>query len=174
MAEQNRRTAEQRRAREVAQREVDRFIAYLQGLDTIDQIAHQGRSIMGMWAEFEGKPPSGSGFSGFCVLADKLEKIRMRNMPAEFARAYERLRTMASKSPKRVDALVVDRFYRGRTKVAIDPFTEKRLEIHWNDEACGQLLDCTAKVFQRRVTEGYKQLESLLEGSKRKTLTSVA
>lgn len=159
MAEQNRRTAEQRRAREAAQREVDRFIAYLQGLDTIDQIAHQGRSIMGMWADFEGKPPSGSGFSGFCVLADKLEKIRMRNMPAEFTRAYERLRIMAAKSPLCVEALVVDRFYRGRTKIAIDPFTAQRHEIHWNDPACAQLLGCSVKVFQRRVTKGYSQLE---------------
>lgn len=163
MAEQNRKTPDQRRAREAAQREVDRFIAYLQGLDTIDQLAHQGRSIMGMWVEFEGKPPSGSGFNGFCMLADKLEKIRLRQMPEEFARAYDRLSRMASRAPKQVDALCVDRFYRGRTKVAIDPFTEQRYEIYWNDEACGQLLDCTAKVFQRRVTEGYKQLESLLD-----------
>lgn len=159
MAEQNRKTAEQRRAREAAQREVDRFIAYLQGLDTIDQIAHQGRSIMGMWADFEGKPPSGSGFSGFCMLADKLEKIRMRNMPEEFARAYERLRQLASESPRCVEALVVDRFYRGRIKVAIDPFTEQSHEIHWNDPACAQLLGCTTKVFQRRVAKGYSKLE---------------
>lgn len=162
MAEQNRKTPDQRRAREAAQREVDRFIAYLQGLDTIDQLAHQGRSIMGMWAEFEGKPPSGSGFNGFCMLADKLEKIRLRQMPEEFARAYDRLSHMASRAPKQVDALCVDRFYRGRTKVAVDPFTEKRYEIHWNDSACAQLLDCSVKVFQRRVTKGYGQLEHLL------------
>lgn len=163
MAEQNRKTPGQRRAREEAQREVDRFVAYMQGLDSIDQIAHEGRSIMGMCADFEGKPPSGSGFSGFCVLADKLEKIRRRNMPDEFARAYDLLSNMAWKAPKRVDALVVDRFYRGRTKVAVDPLTEQRHEIHWNDAACGQLLGCTAKVFQRRVTEGYAALEKLLE-----------
>lgn len=162
MAEQNRKTSDQRRAREAAQREVDRFIAYLQGLDTIDQLAHQGRSIMGMWAEFEGKPPSGSGFNGFCMLADKLEKIRLRQMPEEFARAYDRLSRMASRAPKQVDALCVDRFYRGRTKVAIDRFTEKRYEIHWNDYACAQLLGCSVKVFQRRVTKGYGQLEYLL------------
>ncbi|MCK5866669.1 MAG: hypothetical protein KAG87_16025 [Marinobacter adhaerens] len=162
MAEQNRKTPDQRRAREAAQREVDRFIAYLQGLDTIDQLAHQGRSIMGMWAEFEGKPPSGSGFNGFCMLADKLEKIRLRQMPEEFARAYDRLSRMASRAPKQVDALCVDRFYRGRTKVAIDPFTEKRYEIHWNDSACAQLLGCSVKVFQRRVSKGYCQLECLL------------
>ncbi|WP_417315670.1 hypothetical protein [Cycloclasticus pugetii] len=162
MAEQNRRTPEQRRAREAAEREVDRFIAYLQGLDTIDQIAHQGRSIMGMWAEFEGKPPSGSGFSGFCLLADKLDKIRRQHMPDEFGRAFERISAMAEKSPLQVSALFVDRSYRGRTKVAIDPFTEQRYEIHWNDPACAQLLGCETKVFQRRVTKGYAQLESLL------------
>lgn len=162
MAEQNRKTPEQRRAREAAEREVDRFIAYTQGLDTIDQIAHQGRSIMGMWAEFEGKPPSGSGFSGFCMLADKLEKVRFQQMPEEFARAYDRLMSMARKSPKQVDALCVDRFYRGRTKVAIDPFTEKRHEIYWNDHACAQLLECTVKIFQRRVSKGYATLESLM------------
>lgn len=162
MAEQNRKTPNQRRAREAAEREVDRFIAYLQGMDTIDQIAHQGRSIMGMWAEFEGKPPSGSGFSGFCMLAEKLERIRFRQMPEEFVRAYDRLSRMAEKAPKQVDALCIDRFYRGRTKVAIDPFTEQRHEIHWNDAACAQLLHCTAKVFQRRVAKGYAKLEAAL------------
>ncbi len=162
MAEQNRKTPDQRRAREAAQREVDRFIAYLQGMDTIDQVAHQGRSIMGMWAEFEGKPPSGSGFNGFCMLADKLEKIRFRHMPEEFARAYRRLSNMADKSPKQVKALCVDRYYRGRIKVAIDPFTEQRHEIHWNDAACAQLLGCGVKVFQRRVTKGYARLEAVL------------
>ncbi len=162
MAEQNRKTPNQRRAREAAEREVDRFIAYLQGLDTIDQIAHQGRSIMGMWAQFGGKPPSGSGGSDFCMLAEKLEIIRFRNMPEEFARAYYRLVRMAEKAPKQVDALCVDRFYRGRTKVAIDPFTEDRYEIHWNDAACAQLLHCTVKVFQRRVTKGYAKLEAAL------------
>lgn len=163
MAEQNRKTQDQRKAREAAQREVDRFIAYMQGLDSIDQIAHEGRSIMGMCAEFEGKPPSGSGFSGFCMLADKLDKIRRQHMPEEFAWAYERLSAMARKSPKRVAAMMVDRLYRGRTKVAIDPFTEQRHEIHWTDAACGQLLGCSAKVFQRRVTEGYSQLERLID-----------
>ncbi len=162
MAEQNRKTSDQRRAREAAQREVDRFIAYLQGMDTIDQVAHRGRSIMGMWAEFEGKPPSGSGFSGFCMLADKLEKIRLQEMPKEFAKAYGRLTEMAKVSPKRVDALLVDRFYRRRTKVAIDPFTERRHEIYWNDQACAQLLCCSTKVFQRRVSEGYHQLEQIM------------
>tara|TARA_R110000850_G_scaffold264606_1_gene393774 strand:+ start:19042 stop:19554 length:513 start_codon:yes stop_codon:yes gene_type:complete len=158
MAAQNRKTPDKRRARIAAEREVDRFIAYLQGQDTIDQVAHQGRSIMGMWAEFQGKPPSSSGFSAFCTLADKLERIRFRQMPEEFTRAYDRLSRMAEKSPKQVYALCIDRFYRGRTKVAIDPFTEKRYEIHWNDAACAQLLHCTVKVFQRRVTKGYAKL----------------
>lgn len=162
MAEQNRKTPAQRRAREAAQREVDRFIAYLQGLDTIDQIAHQGRSIMGMWADFEGRPPSGSGFSGFCMLADKLEKIRLRQMPEEFSRAYDRLSHMATSAPKQVEAVFADRLYRGRTKVAIDPFTEKRLEIHWNDAACAQLLGCSKRIFQRRVSDGYSRIENLL------------
>jgi len=162
MAEQNRKTPHQRRAREAAQREVDRYIAYLQGLDTIEQIAHQGRSIMGMWADFEGKPPSGSGFSGFCMLADKLEKIRFRHMPEEFARAYDRLSRLADKAPRQVEALCVDRLYRGRVKVAVDPFSEQRYEIHWNDSACAQLVGCSVKVFQRRVTKGYSRLECLL------------
>jgi len=162
MAEQNRKTPEQRRAREAAQREVDRFIAYLQGLDTVEAIAHEGRSVMGMCADFAGKPPSGSGFTGFCILADKLDKIRNRHMPEEFAMAFERLNSMAKRSPKRVDALCVDRFYRGRTKIAIDPFTEQRYEIHWTDPACAQLLRCSTKVFQRRVSEGYLQLEEMM------------
>ena len=159
MAEQNRKTADQVRAREAAQREVDRFLAYIQGLDTIDSIAHEGRSIMGLWADFEGDPPGSSGFRGFCVLVDKIDKIRLRHMPDEFARAFDRLGGMADRSPLQVQALCVDRWYRNRTRVAIDPFTEQRHEIHWDDRACADYLKCTVKVFQRRVTKGYAALE---------------
>ena len=162
MAEQNRKTNYQQRAREAAQREVDRAIAYLQGLDTIDQIANQGRSIMGMWAEFHGRPPSGSGFSEFCTLADKLERIRFCRMPEEFARAYERLIRIHERAPKQICALCVDRYYRGRIKVIVDPFTEQRHEIHWNDRACAQLLGCTVRVFHRRISKGYAQVEFAL------------
>ena len=162
MAEQNRRTTQQVRAREVAQREVDRYIAYMLGEDTIDQISRESRSVMGAWSDFEGRPPSGSGFSAICPLADKVDKINRQKMPAEFMLAYERIQAMAERSPLRVTALCVDRAYRNRTKVAIDPFTEQRLEIHWNDSACAELLDCSVKVFQCRVTEGYAQLERIL------------
>jgi len=162
MADQNRRSDAQRRARETAQMEVDRYIAYLQGLDTIDQIAHQGRSILSMWAEFHGRPPSGSGHSGFCNLADKLEKIRRRNTPEDFARAYQRLSGMAEKSPKQVSALCVDRYCRGRIKATVDPFTDQRREVLWDDHACAQLLGCSVKCFQRRVSKGYIQIEYML------------
>jgi len=162
MAEQNRRTAQQTRARELAQREVDRYIAFVLREDTIDQISRESRSIMGAWSDFEGRPPSGSGFSEICPLADKVDKINRQKMPAEFMLAYERIQAMAERSPLRVTALCVDRAYRNRIKVAIDPFTEQRLEIHWNDSACAELLDCSVKVFQCRVTEGYAQLEKIL------------
>lgn len=162
MAVQNRKTEQQRRSRVRAQREVDRFIAYLQGLDAIDRIASEGRSLMGMWADFKGKAPAGSGFSGFCVLADKLDRIRRSSAPDEFVRAFDRLMALYRRAPKCVMALCVDRFYRGRTKVATDPFTEARYEIRWTDEACGRLLGCRAKVFQRRVSKGYAALESML------------
>lgn len=162
MAEQNRRTAQQARARELAQREVDRYIAYMLREDTIDQISRESRSIMGAWSDFEGRPPSGSGFSEICPLADKVDKMNRQRMPAEFMLAYERLQAMAERSPKRVTALCVDRAYRNRIKVAIDPFTEQRLEIHWTDSACAELLKCSVKVFQGRVSKGYSQLESIL------------
>ena len=162
MAEQNRKTADQVRAREAAKREVDRFLAYLQGLESIDAIAREGRSLMGMLAEFEGDPPASSGFSGFCVLADKIDRVRLRHMPDEFARAFDRLAGIARRSPLQVQALCVDRWYRNRTRVAIDPFTEQRYEIHWDDRACADYLRCTVKVFQRRVSKGYCALEEVL------------
>jgi hypothetical protein len=162
MAEQNRRTAQQTRARGLAQREVDRYIAYVLREDTIDQISRESRSIMGAWSDFEGRPPSGSGFSEICPLADKVDKIKRQKMPEEFALAYDRIQAMAEGSPLRVTAICVDRAYRNRTKVAIDPFTEQRLEIHWDDSACAELLRCSVKVFQRRVTKGYSQLECIL------------
>lgn len=165
MAEQNRKTAEQRELRERAEAMVDKFVAYLQGVDTIDQIAHQGRSIMGMWADFKGKSPSGSGYSGFCLLAEKVDRLRAVRMPADFCFAYDKISRIAERSPKRVEALLVDRLYRGRTKVAIDPFTQERHEIYWSDEACCQLLGCSRKVFQRRVSEGYAQVERVISPS---------
>lgn len=162
MAEQNRRTRQQNRAREIAQREVDRFIAYLQKLDSIDRIAHEGRSLMGMWADFKGRAPARSGPSDFCVLADKLDRLRMSSAPDEFVRAFRRLVELYDRAPCCVMAICVDRYYRGRTKVAVDPFTEARYEIRWTDDACGQLLGCSAKVFQRRVAKGYAALEGML------------
>ncbi len=60
------------------------------------------------------------------------------------------------------DALCIEQAYHGRTKVAIDPFTEKRREIYWTDEMCAQMMKVDVRTFRQRVSDGYARLEALI------------
>lgn len=147
------RTTESRAARKQAEMIVDMALDVM--LDSDNDIAWQGGSIIGALVDFKGEIPRSSGFSGFCKLAGKID--RMKGWSGTHLMACMIVRSL---SDRQRAAVAYDRFYRGRVKVEIDPFTpDKRAEILWDDRRCADSLGCTVDAFQKRVYEGYKSIE---------------
>ncbi|MDP4546501.1 hypothetical protein [Marinobacter sp. MDS2] len=149
------RTDSTRALRRQAELAVDMFLDVL--LSDNDAVARESRSVIGALVEFKGQIPKSSGYSEVCTLAAKVD--RMQRFSDLHLMACVLLRNL---SDRQRDALVFDRFYRNRTKVAVDPFSERRVEIHWDDAACAQALRCTVSTFQKRVYDGYQSLEAAL------------
>lgn len=150
-------TEQEKRVRNTAQQIVDWFLDVL--MSSSQDIPWEGRSVIGALVDFRGEIPASSGFSGFCKLGAKVDRMRDWQPHHKLA-----LRLMNELSDLQVEALCIDRAYRNRTKVAVDPFTpERRVEIHWNDDACAQQLRCTVAAFRKRVSESYGRLDDLLE-----------
>jgi len=151
------RTTESRAARKQAEVIVDMALDVM--LDADNDIAWQGRSIIGALVDFKGEIPRSSGFSGFCKLAGKID--RMKRWSDMHLMACMVVRNL---SDRQREAVAYDRFYRGRTKAAIDPFTpEKRIEIYWDDQRCADSLRCSVSAFRSRVYEGYSSIESMMQ-----------
>lgn len=149
-------TDNEKKARYMAVQVVDWFLEVV--LADENSIAMESRTLIGALVDFKGEIPQSSGFSGFCKLGSKVD--RMRDWPEGHKMA---VMLMQKLSDRQREAVCIDRSYRGRTKVAIDPFTpERRLEIHWDDKACAEQARCTVKTFQQRVFDGYNRLENLL------------
>lgn len=114
---------------------------------------HSG-SIIGRLVDFRGDLPASSGFYG----VDRMEKeVRyLVNHHADLPAAKAAL----SRLDKRYyDAVVSDQAFRGRTKVAIDPFRpEKPVEIRCTDEYIARVLEITVRTYRDRITEGYRQI----------------
>ena len=161
MAEQNRKTPEQRKLREAAEGIVDLFIDYLIVADVIKDVAWEGRNIMEMAMTFRGQPPKGSGFSGFCKLGSKVDRINRQHLTGAMKDAAT---LMALLSDLQVQALCVDRAMRGRERlVAVDPFhPDKPITKVWDDKECAHYLGCSAEAMRRRITDGYQKLESFM------------
>jgi len=153
------RTNSSKAARQQAEVIVDMFLDVL--LSNHDEIARESRSIIGALVDFRGEIPRSSGFRGFCKLAAKVD--RMRDWSDIHLLACMIVRNL---SDRQCEALAYDRFYRGRTKVATDPFfPEQRVGIHWDDNACAESLGCSVNAFQKRVFEGYCSVEAMLTKS---------
>lgn len=154
------RTPESRAARKQAEAVVDMALDVMLDvmLDSDNDIAWQGGSIIGALVDFKGEIPRSSGFSGFCKLAGKIDRFKRWSDMHLMA-----CMVMRSLSDRQREAVAYDRFYRGRTKVAIDPFVpEKRVEIKWDDQHCASSLDCTVDAFRKRVYEGYRSIEAMM------------
>lgn len=142
--------------RKQAQAVVDLFLDVLLSKDA--DAGWEGDSVIGRLVDFKGELPQSSGFSGFSKVYEHSKKLQDWSDTHVLACLM-----MRSLSDRQREALCFDRAYRGRTKVAIDPFTpNERVEIYWNDEACAQQLRCTVKAFQDRVHAGYGRLQSML------------
>ncbi|BES72181.1 hypothetical protein RE428_31990 [Marinobacter nanhaiticus D15-8W] len=161
MAEQNRKTDVQREWRRKAQQEVEIYLDYLFADADQQSIIGESRSVMGIAADFWGQIPKGSGFSGFCTLGHKVDRMHRREVSPRQQLAAERLRQL---SEKQRGALCVERCFRGKTKVvARDPFVpESGVEITYHDGDCAEMLDCTVQVFRQRVSDGYARLEQVM------------
>ena len=150
-----RNTTKERRQAQVV---VDLFLDVLLSKD--DDAGWEGDSVIGRLVDFKGELPQSSGFSGFSKVYEASKKLHDWSDSHVMACVM-----MRSLSDRQREALCFDRAYRGRTKVAVDPFTsDKQVEIHWNDEACAQQLRCTVKAFQDRIHHGYGRLEAMLSG----------
>ena len=160
MAEQNRKTAAQRQLRERAESIVDSFIDYRLADIYFDDIAHEGRHILGMY-QSHGSIPRGSGFSGFCTLAAKVDRIRQQ---AITHRMIEAQNIAAKLADDLQEAVCLDKLLRGKTRVvAIDPLTEQRVEITYTTAYCAELLGLSQDTYRKRVSRAYQQIESVLQ-----------
>lgn len=166
MAEQNRKTDEEKALRYKAHKIVDLFLDYLMVTDMIREVAWEGRNIMEMAMTFQGQPPKGSGFSGFCKLGGKVDRINRHHLTGAMKDAAT---LMALLSDLQVQALCVDRALRGHEKfLAQDPFNpEKPVTKFWDDKECAHYMGCSVEAMRRRITDGYQKLESFMTGQKK-------
>ena len=162
MAEQNRKTTEQILWRKKAEEVVDAFLDYLFADSDHESITREGRSLLGIYSE-HGEIPRGSGFTGFCKLAGKVDRMRLKHVTERMLWAR---RQIIHLDDDYIGALCVDRCYRGRTKVATDPFTQERIEIVWDDRRCASLLQISPEAMRKRISRGYQALESVLQSHK--------
>lgn len=150
-------TQKQLTARQMAEQTVDLFLEVLFSSD--QDAGWQGDNILGKLVDFKGDLPMSSGFAGFSKVWEK--SILLSDWPDAHKMACFVMRGL---SDRKREAIAVDRSYRGRTKMAIDPFTpEKRVEIRWTDARCASYLDCTVNAFRKRINEGYQALEEILQ-----------
>ncbi len=117
-----------------------------------------GDNLIGKLVDFKGELPQSSGFAGFSKVYEQTRMLR------EWSKSHVMAcMVMRGISDRQREAVCMDRSYRGRTKVAVDPFTpDQRVEIHWDDAACAQQLRCTVNAFQKRIQDGYESIEAAL------------
>lgn len=146
-------------ARQMAEQTVDLFLEVI--FSSERDAGWQGDNLIGKLVDFKGELPQSSGFSGFSKVWEK--SVLLRDWPE----AHKMACVVMHRLPDRKrEALSVDRSYRNRVKVAIDPFTpDKRIEILWNDQRCADYLGCSVNAFRKRINEGYQALEELLQES---------
>lgn len=161
MAEQNRKTTEQRLWRIEAEKVVDAFLDYLFADSDHESIILEGRSLLGIYSE-HGEIPRGSGFTGFCKMAGKVDRMRLKNVTERMLWAR---RQIIHLEDNYIGALCVDRCYRGRTKASTDPFTQERVETVWDDRRCASLLRISPEAMRKRISRGYQMLEAVLQSN---------
>lgn len=160
MAEQNRKTQAEKQLRAKAEAVVDRFLDYVFADSDAQDIANEGRHILGTYSD-HGSLPKGSGFAGFCKLAGKVDRMRRREITSPMVQAKE---AMTALDDDQVNALCVDRMYRGKTRAkAVDPLNGKSVEITYFTKDCARMLDLSEDAYRKRVSRGYQALEIALQ-----------
>lgn len=165
MAEQNRKTAEQKLWRKKAEQVVEQYLDYVFSSSDADDIAKEARHILGIYAD-HGTLPKGSGFSGFCKLADKVHRMRYRETTSQMTQAMIAVQRIDDKD--QIIAISVDRMFCGKTRAkATDPMNGKTLEITYKVRDCARMLGISEDAYRKRVSRGYQSLEAVLQSNKR-------
>lgn len=161
MAEQNRKTTEEKRWRQRAKDTVDLYLEAIYAEVRHREMAYEGRTVIGMSVDFKGEIPKGSGFSGFCKLGAKVDRMAFDHITQDHRSAVEWMNRLHEDCR---DALVYDRALRGREKIiAIDPFNPRNpVTKLWTDKECASDLICSEDMFRRRVSDGYFELERIM------------
>ena len=164
MAEQNRKTNEQKLWRIEAERVVDSFLDYVFAESDERDIARESRHILGTYSD-HGSLPQGSGFSGFCNLGSKCDRMRWREVTSAMLTAKDKMDQIDDGD--QVDALCIERMYRGKTRaVATDPLNGKTVEFTYRTFDCAKKLEISEDVYRKRVSRGYQSLEAILQARK--------
>ena len=159
MAEQNRKTNAEKALREEAQQVVEDYIDYQIFMDYQDDLAHESRHILGTYSE-HGSLPKGSGFSGFCTLANRVDRIRRQELTSAMIEAS---RIMKHLSKDLQIAVSIDRSMRGKIRaIATDPMNEKTKEIICTTGWCADQIHVTEATYRKRVSKAYQQIEIVL------------
>ncbi|WP_165856749.1 hypothetical protein [Marinobacter sp. JSM 1782161] len=145
--------------RAMAEKVTDLFLDVL--LTNEEGLAWENMGLVGRLVDFKGHMPQASGYSQVDTLWRRVDK--MRNWSAAHKASMILMRRL---SDRQREAVCFDRAYRGRTKVAVDPFVPlKQVEIYWGDHQCAEQLGCSVNAFRKRIQEGYQRLAELVEES---------
>lgn len=160
MAEQNRKTDEQRRQRQRAEQVMDDYLDFVFAESDIRDIAREARHILGTYAD-HGELPQGSGFAGFCKLAGAVDRMRRISVTNAMIRAYAAV--IRLRDSDTINAMCIDRLYRGRTRsVSIDPLNGVSVDVTYRTRDCANMLRLSEDAYRQRVSRGYRALESIL------------
>ncbi|ARM83973.1 hypothetical protein [Marinobacter salarius] len=161
MAEQNRKSNDEKRWRNQAKETVDLYIEAIYAEVRHRDMAYESRSVIGMSVDFLGEIPKGSGFSGFCKLGAKIDRMARDTVTCEHRNAVAWLNRLPEIFR---DAMVYDRALRGREKiVAVDPLRPRDpVTKLWTDKLCAEDLHCSESAFKKRISDGYFELERVM------------
>ena len=155
MAEQNRKTENDKALRQEARRVVDRHLQMI--LSTTDDVAWEGSSVIGRLIEFCGDLPDSSGFAGVDKMPNRIQRII--DWPAKH-RVSRRLMLQLTEGQRM--ALYIDRLYRGQHKADSDTARQTRQEVYWSDARCAEKLGISQNAFRLRISGGYQALEYMI------------
>jgi len=164
MAEQNRKTPDQKLWRLKAEEVVDVFLDFVFADSDADDIARESRHILATYSE-HGTLPKGSGFAGFCTLGAKVDRMRHREVTQKMLWAQKQMQKIGDDD--QLNAICVDRMYRGKTRVvALDPLNGKTVEFNYRAVDCANKLGLSEDAYRKRVSRGYQALEVALQSIK--------
>ena len=162
MAEQNRKTGQEKQIRKDAIQVVEAFLDYLFASKDAEDIAMEARHILGTYLD-HGSLPHSSGFSGFCKLAAKVDRIRSVEVTSQMREA-KRLMDLLNDESGQVDALCIECMYRGKTRTkAVDPLNGKAVIITYRTRDCANMLSVSEDVYRKRVSRGFQRLEAAIQ-----------